>query len=1023
MKTIKQLLTTIAVLLCSVVANAHDFEVDGIYYNITSEKELTVEVTYKGQSPAYYGPYVGTIKIPAIVTYKEKQYNVTSIGDRAFENCRSLTSITIPNSVTSIGSKAFYDCSSLTSITIPENVTSIRERAFDNCKKLTSITIPENVTSIGNYAFSDCSSLTSITIPENVTSIGKSAFSYCSSLNTIIWNAIYCDDVDHYPLGIDDNNINSLTFGENVIHIPSRFCHGMNKLTSITWNSIKCEDFDFSDTPFYYDNSQYMGDFDIRNKITSFTFGDNVKHIPACLCSGMDKLTYITIPESVTSIGKRAFESCTSLTSITIPNSVNSIGENAFWSCSSLSSVHISNITTWCNIYFYDHESNPLYYAKNLYLNKKLTTNLIIPEGVNSIKKYAFYNCQSIESITIPNSVTSIEDFAFAGCSSLLSITTEATTPPTTSNGSLPYASSIVYIPDNTLSAYKESWGDNYNFICNENSLTINIKTPGTLSDKIYEAWQRPANVAKLTLTGTLNDDDFTLMRETMTSLVEVDLSDITNTSGVNFTKKSNLMKICLPENLSTINNYAFNGCSYIRSITIPNSVTSIGERAFYNCKKLTSITIPESVTSIGENAFENCSNLHNVYISDITSWCNIDFSNYNSNPFWYAKILHLINENLIVINLIIPEGIDSIKDYAFVKNSPASFITIPNSVTSIGNYAFYECSSLNSISIGNNVTSIGNCAFYECSSLNSISIGNNVTSIGVNAFGNCTKLASVTIENSVTSIGNYALSNCSSLNTITCLNFNPPAANDLGADTKKCTLIVPKESYADYLKHEYWGQFLTIKPLDSNIYKKINISINNSSFGSVNITNGYYCINDSITITATPNKGYHFTQWSDGNTDNPRTIVITQDTTFTAEFAQNPTYNVTLYAENGTVSGAGTYSEGDTITITATANKGYKFKEWSDGNTENPRIIVVTEDIELTAIFEEVNTPVENTFDNQIGIYSIDGTLHIEGLESDYQIYTTTGQFIYSGKQTTLTLPRGIYLIVINGKTHKIAL
>lgn len=344
------------------------------------------------------------------------------------------------------------------------------------------------------------------------------------------------------------------------------------------------------------------------------------------------------------------------------------------------------------------------------------------------------------------------------------------------------------------------------------------------------------------------------------------------------------------------------------------------------------------------------------------------------SNHLDYAHNLYLNNAK--VTDLVIPKGVDSIKDYAFNGCSSLTSVTISNSVTSIGDYAFRNCYNLKSATIGNNVTSIGNSAFA-----------------------------------------------CDSLSLITCLGTTPPSANDLGANTKKCTLMVPKEAYAEYLKHEYWGQFLTIKPLDSNIYKKIDISVNDSSFGNINIVNGYYCINDSITITATPNKGFHFTQWSDGNTENPRTIVITQDTTFTAEFTQNPTYNVTLYAENGTISGAGTYSEGDTITITATANEGYKFKEWSDGNTENPRIIVVTEDIELTAIFEKIDTPVENIFNSQICFYTTDGTLHIEGIESDYQIYTTTGQCIYSGKQTTLTLPRGIYLIVINGNTQKIAL
>ncbi len=157
MKTIKLWLTAIATLLCSLTANAHDFEVGGIYYKITSSADLTVEVTYRGSSyDGYDNEYSGAVTIPSTVTYNSKTYSVTSIGSQAFRYCSSLASITIPESVTSIGGFAFYYCSSLTSITIPESVTYIGDSAFRGCSSLTSITIPESVTSIGYEAFRYC---------------------------------------------------------------------------------------------------------------------------------------------------------------------------------------------------------------------------------------------------------------------------------------------------------------------------------------------------------------------------------------------------------------------------------------------------------------------------------------------------------------------------------------------------------------------------------------------------------------------------------------------------------------------------------------------------------------------------------------------------------------------------------------------------------------------------------------------------------------------------------------------------
>ena len=215
----------------------------------------------------------------------------TEIGDYAFYKCRSLTSITIPDSVTSIGELAFYNCTSLTSITIPDSVTSIGSSAFRECSSLTNITIPDGVTSIGSFLFYECTSLTSITIPNSVTSIGVGAFRSCRSLESIIvdeGNTVYHSDGNC----LIETESKTLIVGCKTSIIPSD-----GSVTSI------------GDDAFYG-------------------------------CSG---LTSITIPDSVTSIGDDAFRYCTSLNSITIPDSVTSIGSWAFYDCSSLTSVTIES--------------------------------------------------------------------------------------------------------------------------------------------------------------------------------------------------------------------------------------------------------------------------------------------------------------------------------------------------------------------------------------------------------------------------------------------------------------------------------------------------------------------------------------------------------------------------------------------------------------------------------------------------------------------------------------------------------
>ncbi len=161
------------------------------------------------------------------------------LGDSAFSDCNSLTSIEIPDSVTSIGKYAFYDCRSLTSIEIPDSVTSISDYAFSYCESLTSVVIGDSVTSIGNSTFSGCDSLTSIAIPNSVTSIGNNAFSYCESLTRVKTpdSITSIGDMAFY----DCNSLTSIAIPNSVTSIGNNAFSNCESLTSITFNGTKTE--------------------------------------------------------------------------------------------------------------------------------------------------------------------------------------------------------------------------------------------------------------------------------------------------------------------------------------------------------------------------------------------------------------------------------------------------------------------------------------------------------------------------------------------------------------------------------------------------------------------------------------------------------------------------------------------------------------------------------------------------------------------------------------------------------------
>ena len=759
----RTLVLAISVLAVCVQLSAYDFMVDKLCYNINSDG-TSVTVTYQNNSSPRYSDLSGALEIPPSVIYEGTTYSVSAIGESAFRSYRSITTLSIPESVTSIGEYAFCECRGLTGeLIIPNSVISIGQSAFFGCVGFTSLVIGNSVTSIGGGAFCRCSGLTSVTIPDSVTSIGVRAFYYCSNLTKVeisdiaAWcritfesgsieanplyyaHHLYINGSEIKDLVIPDNvtfidmcafvgcsGLTSLTIPKTVTALGNLAFAGCNNLKTVNWNAKNC-------TIYIAANYEYHPFKDLTG-INTFNFGDEVETIPARLCCRLSGLTSVTIPNSVTKIGDGAFSGCSGLTSVEVePDNTKYDSRD---NCNAIIESATNSLVLGCR-------------------------NTVIPNSVSEILAYAF--CRAPASITIPPSMSHIDKDAFEGYDDITAV-----------EWNVPHYDDFTDVDSNPfrnqmgITAF--TFGDNVTkipaYLCFGLSGISSLHIPESVNEIGFRAFGNCLGITEITV--AQNNVKFD-SRDNCNAIVDSQSNKLVVGSRNSF----------IPNSVTSVGSYAFDGCSGLASIDIHSSVTTIGEKAFDGCSGLktvnwnvagyadcqgpltapfygldgitefnfgdnveripaylccglsglTSIDIPDNVTEISEAAFSNCQGLASVTVSDnVKKIGNLSFSRCSN-----------------LTDVVLGESVEEIGWSSFSDCSSLAFVTIPNSVTKINAYAFAECKNLTEINFGNSLRTIEEYSFKNCSGLSSITIPESASEIGKYAFNGCFGLTTVT--------------------------------------------------------------------------------------------------------------------------------------------------------------------------------------------------------------------------------------------------------------------------------------
>ena len=457
-----------------------------------------------------------------------------------------------------------------------------------------------------------------------------------------------------------------------------------------------------------------------------------------------------------------------------------------------------------------------------------------------------------------------------------------------------------------------------------------------------------------------------------------------------------NMTSVTIAGSVTSIGNAAFRGCTGLSSITIPESVTTIGEAALYGCSGLTTLEIPANVANIGKGAFSYCEGLTSIIchvVTPVVLPSEEVFRNVSKSIPLYVPFESLDayiaaaqwgefnvmpdpnqchtygycgaegdGKNIMWTfdcdaKMLVISGTGNMASYTegtapwYIHRTKINTVVIEEGVKTIGGYAFYLCRNITSLTLPNSLLSIGSCAFNGCNNgLTELIIPSAVATIGAYAFANCSGIATIRILGRPT-IEDAAFKSCSALTSIMCASEIPPTCNGnpfLNLTDEKLgtiTLIVPGTAIDDYVSNAVWTKF----NIQASAQKTVRfVDENGTVLKTQVLAVGAWPNADDLTPTkeADDDYVYEFVGWL------PTIVQVEHECNYVTHFVRTPKqfFNVGIGGANCALNVTNKVPEGTYLKVTVAPEDCYQFTQWSDGDNNNPRIIQVTEDTNISA-------------------------------------------------------------------------